>query len=57
MQDIMDEVWGDSLTHENTVQAAISKIRGDLKRFGIEDLVIDGKTNPGHYKLYHHTHT
>jgi DNA-binding response OmpR family regulator len=52
MQHIMDEVWGESRTHENTVQAAISKIRKDLRGFGITDLVIDGKTNPGHYKLH-----
>lgn len=52
MQDIMDEVWSESRTHENTVQAAISKIRRIIKNAGITDLVIDGKTNPGHYKLH-----
>ena len=52
MQDIMDEVWGESRTSDNTVQAAISKLRGIIKDARITDLVIDGKTSPGHYKLH-----
>jgi len=48
---LMDDVWPDTIVAPNTVQQAASRLRRALQEADMDDLVIDGETNPGHYAL------
>lgn len=49
--DLKDDIWGRDDVNDNTVQRTVSSLRRRLRESNILELVIDGKTNRGHYAL------
>jgi hypothetical protein len=51
VEDLIDELWPDNVVERNTVQKTASRLQSLLRKASMTDLIIDGKTNPGHYAL------
>lgn len=51
INELINEVWNGALIEKNTVQRTASSLRRELREAGIDGIVIDGKTNKGHYRL------
>lgn len=51
MNSILDEIWNDRVAGYPTVQKTASDLQRALSQAGMNELQIDGRSNPGFYRL------
>jgi DNA-binding response OmpR family regulator len=51
VEDLIDELWPGYQVERNTVQQTASRLQRRLRQAGMDDLIIDGRKNPGYYAL------